>query len=273
MGSTERREVAVPKYFVKDPDKPSIGGNIVRMVLGGLVAIIGLAFAGDSGTCAALGLVVGLVIVGVGVAGYFSAQSKYQAALAKTQPKPSDAQMDAWLAEDKQRFQSEALDKLDLLPDQILGDPSDPILVIGPRRGAMLQLGEDGIIRFSAHDMVIVYLTDYHLAAYQCEFDFGDGRVLTESTKEYHYTDVVSVSTQTEASDIFAVMVDGKEKPIARMQKFALSVASGEKIEVAIAFPQAEDILKNGRMPPTGAEKAISTIRAMLREKKGGVHA
>jgi hypothetical protein len=116
-------------------------------------------------------------------------------------------------------------------------------------------------------------LTDYHLAAYQGKLELASGTLLNESTQEYHYTDVVSVSTQTASSGLIAVMMDGSKKEIASYQQFALSVASGQSIKVAISFPQLEDIVGKGKLAPTGADRAISTIRTMLREKKGGTQA
>jgi phage terminase large subunit-like protein len=271
MPTTEERKVAVPKYFMKSPEKPNGTKQFLMIGLGVLMLIGGVAsLASDSSGCGGALILGGLLVGAVGALGLTGLQSKYRTELAKTEPKPSDAQMDAWLAEDTARFKADALQKLDIVREQIVGDPDKPITVIGPRAGAMAQVGQDGIIRFSAYDFLVVHLTSYHLAAYQCEYNFVDGLPYSESTKEYHYSDVVSVSTQTDASGLFAVLINGQQKSISRMQKFALSVASGEKIEVAIAFPQAEDILKTGRLAPTGVENAISMIRAMLREKKGG---
>jgi hypothetical protein len=272
---SEPRKKAVPKYFKKTPDKPEYGGAIALMVFGGLAFLIGLLSSG--GGDASGGIICGFLAGGglalMGVISYSNKSSKYRNEYEKAEPKPTDAQMDEWLAEDLARTKREAMTRLDLVPEQILGNPEDPITIVGPASEAKWAVGKDDIIRFSMHDILVVYLTDYHLAAYKCKLNFVSGMLDSESTQEYHYTDVVSVATQAASSGLAAIMLDGTKKEIASYQKFALSVASGERIEVAISFPQLSDIIEKGRLAPTGADQAMSTIRAMLREKKGGTQA
>jgi hypothetical protein len=279
---SEPREKAVPKYFRQTPKPPSYAGPIILTVIGALVVlgglIMGIFFAAGADDasgivcCAVPGFLAGVVPAVIGGIEFLNSRAKYKKEYGEAEPKPTDAQMDAWLDEDLARIKREAMGKLDLLPEQILGDPDAPIVVFGPANEAKWASGKDDIIRFSRYDILVVYLTSYHLAAYQCALDLASGTLLGESTQEYHYTDVVAVSTQAASSGLVAIMVDGKKKEIARYQKFALSVASGERIEVAVSFPQLEDIIVGAvSLAPTGAEKAISTIRAMLREKKGGV--
>lgn len=275
MSSNEKRETAVFKYFIKSPKEPNYRGTTFGMVLtigGILVALIGIN--GDGGP-----LCIGGLALLFGGYTWINAASennkikaKYEEEFQKAEPKPSDEQMDKWRSGDLERIRKQSLPKLDLVQDQVMGNPNDPIMVVGPSEGARLAVGKDGMLRFSSHDIVIVYLTDYHLAAYSCTVNMATGLETKESTQEYHYKDVVSVATQADNSRLFKVIVDGQDKPLADYQKFALSVASGERIEVVIAFPQFGDIIKNARLAPTGAENAVKVIRAMLREKKGGVH-
>jgi len=74
---------------------------------------------------------------------------------------------------------------------------------------------------------------------------------------------VVSVSTQEVSSNY--QLPDGQK--LVHVQEFRLSVASGESIRVTINPYQ---IAKNekAQLPPTGAEKAVSVLRTMLRTKK-----
>ncbi len=193
----------------------------------------------------------------------------YEKECKKTEPKPSDQQMDLWLRKDVDRIKKSSLQKLDLLAEQLWSDPNDPICVVGLGNNAALAVGQDGFIRASIYDVLVVHLTDYHLGAYKCSLDLAAGEVTSESTQEYHYADVVSVSTQTDNSG-FAVMVEGEKKSIASYQKFALSVASGEQIQIAISFPQLDNIINRGELAPSGADRAVGVIRTRLREKKGG---
>jgi hypothetical protein len=191
--------------------------------------------------------------------------------------KPTDEQMDNWLNQDLEEIKRDALQKLDINEEDIITPPGfegqglQSIMFIGPSQKAELAIGQDLNIRFSIYDILIVYLTQYHLAAYKCTLDLATQIRTKESTQEYHYTDVVSVSTKT-GSDL-ALTVNGETKSIANYQQFALSVASGESITVATPTSFSEQILaiiKDGKLPDSGADKAIRAIRSQLREKKKG---
>lgn len=293
-GSNEPREKAVPKYFIRTPDKPiledvardkrnaTFGGvlmlvSLILVPLNWLLGLLGVFFL-DIGTL----LFLASVLLIVGLWRYISANNsrkrkekanaeamaRYQEAFDKAEPKPSDQQMDNWLNADVQRITQEGLQKLDLELSQLL---REPIIVIGPSQNAAARVGDDNILRFTQYDVVCVFLTNYHLAAFNGRLDMSDGVLTRESTQEYHYSDVISVSTRTESSQTFTLVVNGQHKSIPLFQEFALSVASGEQIRVVTAFPNLEDYVQKGKMPVTGADQAISAIRARLREKKGGV--
>jgi len=273
MSSSEPRETAVKKYFTKTPETPEDSNHAVWFIIGIVAVLIGIAMIDGIGF---LIILAGGWCLWQGIKSWSknsSAKTDYDKAYAEAEPKPSDEQMDAWLEADIRKLTEQAIDKLDLMPEQIFNENKEPIKVVGPSKGAGLAVGKDDIIRFSKYDLVLVYLTDYHLAAYKGTLDMALGTTTSDSTQEYHYADVVSVSTQTAGSDIFAVMVNGERKAVNSVQNFALSVASGERIEVAIGFPQLTDIVKQGKLLPTGADKAISIIRSRLREKKGGTQA
>jgi len=196
----------------------------------------------------------------------------YRETYEKAEPKPTDQQMDGWLKGDVARLKSEALKKLDLESEQLMR--AEPLLIVGPADQTAVAVGKDGTIRFSRYDIVVIYLTDYHLAAYEGSLDMATGNTTRESTQEYHYTDVVSVATQ--AGNLFNIEVNGEKKSIDTYQKFSLAVASGDHIDVVVAFPQKDQIkefLSTGEFAPSGADEAIRVIRARLREKKGGTHA
>ncbi len=265
MASTESRSTAVTKYFKATPEKPSYIENIIAMVGGGIAFLAGLS--DSSLTCLAI---LGFIAAGWGFLAYLAKNSSYNNAYREAEPKPSDKQMDEWMEQDKKQIVTDAVAKLGLVPEKVL-NLNDPLVVIGPKSSAKFKIGGDGIIRFSAYEIVVIYLTDYHLGAYSCGWDFVNGRSTSEQTQEYHYTDVVSVSTLSSNTSFSVVTVDGKDHPIQSHQQFSLSVASGESIKVTVAFPQVEAIFQQGKLLPTGSEKAISALRTMLREKKGGV--
>jgi len=216
---TESREKAVPKYFIETPKKPEVPDVItdrVIAVVGGVLALVGVVLLSTGRVCSGLiGLPLGGLLLLMGLSSNYAAEKAYAEKLKeyereyeKAEPKPSDAQMDEWLQEDRQRIRLEALKKLDLEPSQLIR--KDPIEVIGPADAANLAIGKDGVIRFSKYDIVVVFLTDYHLAGYQYTLDMAQGAQIAESTQEYHSKDVVSVATRTEGSGLFVMMVNGE---------------------------------------------------------------
>lgn len=271
MAPVDSRVESIKKYFIITPKSPSYLNEIVYMVLGGIIFFAGLIFgANDNNSfCVGAGFVCALIVAGKGGLDYLSKKSAYDKAYGVAEPKPSDAQMDRWLEQDTKQIIQSALGKLDLASDQVL-NINEPLVVTGPKTRALIALGKDGILRFSEYKIVVIYLTNYHLGAYEADLDFITGKVVIEETQEYHYTDIVSVATVHENTPFTAKTPAGREEQIALQQQFALTVASGDKIQVTVALPQLKGVFETGKLLPSGAEKAMSTLRAMLREKKGG---
>lgn len=198
-----------------------------------------------------------------------SKQNTYQHELALAEPKPSDSQVDAWHQDDIEKLKERTLELLDLQPEEFLSDCPEPIVVVGPGDNPAVRVGEDGYIRFSVHNVLIACLTENHLAAYKCTVNLTDGIPLNETTQEYHYQDIVSVSTQVDTSEGYTIVVNGQQQAVASQQRFALSVASGEKIQMGVAFPQLTQFFQNGKVSDSNVDQAIRQIRTVLREKRG----
>ncbi len=309
MSSNANRKEMIPKYFIPTPEEPKRNSppelGKKDLIVGILLAGFGLlvlpnVFWYEYYIYSMFGWSIGQYVYWFGIVFFLalgakrawswysedSSQKKaheeafqremsnYREAFAKAEPKPSDFQMDRWLEEDIEELRKDALGKLDLNDEDMVHDPGKPIIVIGPGNRAQIGIGQDLVIRFSIYDILLVFLTEYHLAAYKCTLDFATKIRTYESTQEYHYADVVSVSTKT-GSDL-ALTVNGETKSLANYQQFALSVASGESINVAtpVSFTEqlsgAAEMIRNGKLPDSGADKAIRVIRNRLREKKGG---
>jgi hypothetical protein len=280
-GSNAPRNIAVTKYFIKTPARPTYFLSIVC----GTVAFLGAiplgyflwvtaksprGWSADCSSCLSIFLMgwVGSFAL-ITVVSFVTNRNRYRRAWHAAEPKPTDSQIDAWHKSDLERLKKHAMNKLDMSPEQVeVDNPNGPLTVEGPGPSASTRSGFDHIIRFSAHEILIIYLDKYHLASYKCIVDLVDGLVKTETTQEYHYADVVSVSTQTENSSL-TWFLDGSPLQFPSYQKFALSVASGEEISVAIS-PNAAEIMHGNSMPDSGADRTIKAIRARLREKKGG---
>lgn len=216
---------------------------------------------------------VGIIPIAIGIWGLVS---HYQ--------KPTDEQMDAWLQEDMKGLKARALAKTGLDPSELIGET---VMVYGPRfwkvGGASLGIkkGKDNIVRFMPVGVTVINFTPHQLVAYQCALDRVTGNPLSESTDEYFYRDIVSVSTQSQsrtwnAAEIPTALLPGPVKDLIiagqlqlnAAEQFVLTTSGGTSIEVVLRDPQLIQKAGGGNIPTEMAEKAVQTIRKMLREKK-----
>lgn len=174
-----------------------------------------------------------------------------------------------------------ALDKLGL-------DAGDTVrenmLIKGPRyydrsdADLVFKEGEDGIVRYSLHNIVIMVFTKKHLAMYQCALDLQTGNRLNERTEEFFYKDIVSVGTQTQTNTLldedssFNYISGSSNKTISITQQnawesFELRNAGGGVITVPI---ESKAVLKQmgGSFEESEIDKAVNSIRVVLRDKK-----
>ena len=200
---------------------------------------------------------------------------------------PSDAQIDAWIEEDLTAVQKHSFDKTGLDEDDLV---AEPVIVKGLRfwniGGAEIGIraGDDRTIRFSPIGVTVICFTPDQLVAYQCALDLFTGKALSESTEEYFYQDVVSVSTTSDTlswseetlsksgildTPLKELMVGGKLQFNAA-ETFVLTTSGGTNLEVVLSDPKLIEVVGGGSIPIDTAEKAIRAVRKMLREKKGG---
>lgn len=226
--------------------------------------IIGLPFLALYG--------LGLVLIGIGIWG-----------LVDWNKKPDDAQMDAWLDEDLILLHGKALSKTGTDPSELVGEP---VMVTGPRfwniagaEGAYKK-GKDNVLRFTPVGVTVLNFTPNQLIAYSSALDLMTGNALNESTDEYFYRDVVSVSTKTKSMTVSGTgAIKGGLKgglmgalkgglQLNAAETFELTTSGGTSIEVVLRDPSLIEKMGGGEIPTTRAEKAIQTVRKMLREKK-----
>lgn len=182
----------------------------------------------------------------------------------------SDRQVDQWLQAGINKLAAESRQKLGLSERDIIGEP---LIVKGPilwetfgidKNDLVWKVGDDETVRFGIYGVTIIQLTERHLGAFSCDYNFLKDVALNSATEEFHYQDVVSVSTKEQDSS-YTLPTGAK---LTRAQMFRLTVASGDAVEVAIGASKIGEITGSERIPETGAEKAVSVIRTMLREKK-----
>lgn len=250
---TEAELQSVVSYFQEPSNLPLI------LMLCGVMVFFGGIF-----------VLIGIVCLGLGIYLYSENQKN----------KVTDEEFD--------RIKDKAYGLLDDVAYSKLGlDKSDTVrenlFIKGPRYydgGANLVFkeGEDKVIRYSLHNIIILVFTKKYLAMYQCALDLQTGNRLNEVTEEFFYKDIVSVGTQVKSSTLlkegtsFNYIAGNSKKQISVSQEvawesFELRNAGSGSIEVPI---KSSEILKQmgGKFEENELDKVVNSIRAILRDKK-----
>lgn len=246
-GSEDAKRKRIRNYF----KKPKLVGGIV-------VVIIGFLMLSSSST------------VGIGVLFLLAGVGWLFLELKPVIDSPSDQAVDAWLSDDINSLKKRSLERLNIDESELIRKQS--IVIRGPilwqTRGIpskeiVWKKGKDKQIRFSINAITIIHLTQHKLSSYQCDYNFIRGVPLNERDDEFHYRDVVAVSTRDDASNY--ALPNGTLMKHA--QFFKLSVSSGDSIQALINSP---DLLEftGGSLPDTGLDDAIKALRKVLGEKK-----
>jgi len=178
----------------------------------------------------------------------------------------SDTQMDNWLDEDIQAIiKDRPFDKLGISKDDLV---SESMLVVGPiywyvngfdQNDILAKGGKDGFNRFSVWTVQLFMFTENYLCSYKCDYNWLKNTYINESTNEFFYKDVVSVKTDTVSSA--HTLKDGQQ--MVHSEAFQLKLMGDE---VTVITNDAS--LKTSTAMTSKAEKAVQSIRVMLRDKK-----
>jgi hypothetical protein len=240
--SEQEKRAAIKKYFVKVP-----GWMWIVVVLAISLSVILKDFS-----YLIPGIIIGLFI------------------WLKLKGKPSDSDMDGFIAEDLQNAIAKSLIKTSIDNSELV---SESVIIHGPRLsrtgGAefLFKRGKDNILRFSPINVTVINMTENQLVCYTASLDLTTGNFLNESTDEYFYKDVVSVSTKTDSSTI-EIESTKEIMQLNSAETFELTTSGGTSIEVLLRAPKLIEYMGGGDIPTTEAEVAIQAIRKMLREKK-----
>jgi hypothetical protein len=247
------------KYFARFPK-----WTIVVIALGLLVLT-----SGDMQT-----IITGIVLAAIGGWRLYSWTQK-----------PTDAQVDAWVDEALKKIKSRALQKTGIDESELV---AESVAVYGPRfwniggADVGIKKGTDGVIRFMPLGVTVLNFTQNQLTAYQCALDLATGNPLNESTDEYFYRDVVSVSTHSKSLTWDSAALGAKAlstgplKALVKAGKlqfnaaeiFSLTTSGGTSIEVVLRDPTLIEKSGGGSIPTDMADKAVQAVRKMLRDKK-----
>lgn len=186
----------------------------------------------------------------------------------------SDADIDQWTQEDLDKLSKRSLDKMGIDASELV---SEGVIITGPRLSNLgpakfgFRKGKDNVLRFTPVNSTIINFTQNQLLVYRCALDLITGNPVNEATDEYFYRDVVSVQTSSETVSVSlpGTSLDGLQCNAA--ESFKLTTSGGTSVSMALRDPSLVQKMGGGEIPTTTAERAIQSIRKMLREKKGAL--
>jgi hypothetical protein len=286
----EERKKRLEKYFHEAPDPRNKIVARALMVIGGaglaasalLFATIGAGLAGVVLWCAATTALTGCVN-----------DARYRKEHAAAVPRPTDREMDRMLAEALVDSSAKAMKQLGFTVDDLaltseswdpiahlergnpILQPSErrPLLVFGPYETAKVAVGRDGVWRFSEYRIMVICPTHYNFGLYMCATDLLSGTLSREETHEYHYDDVVAISTVTVADEEprpLGIRDEG-ELRFARtlVRELRIMSSSGDSRSIYVAVPGHSESGRATTQLSSGIDDVISAVRRVLREKKG----
>jgi hypothetical protein len=184
----------------------------------------------------------------------------------KKQKLATDSQMDEWLEEDIQLIiKNRPYDKLGISKEDLV---AETLLVVGPVywnvsgfdvKDILMKKGKDGFNRFSIWTVQVFMFTENYLCSYKCQYNWIKNTYINESTNEFFYKDVVSVKTDTISSAY--TLMNGQR--MVHSEAFQLKLAGDE-----ITVITNDASLNTSSVMVSKAEKAVQSIRTMLRDKK-----
>lgn len=270
--STQERKPTAHKYFLPIPVPPSLTGPQVMMVLGGIgvflgfLLLIGAAADQDNSllVCPAVLVGIGGLVLGVkGALRFFGARSAYARAVAKSEPRPTDGQMDWWLQLDKFALLDCALRNLDRSLEDLICEPQ---MVIGPASPSQQAVGQDGVQRFSRYKVVVMLLAKRRVSVYSCEWDFVNCIISNADAFDFRYSDITGIRVRqpheaTAGNTLVLTDSAGREVEISPSKIFEMIIAGTDRIAVIIdAAPSGTQSVQQ----PSGAAAAEKRIRRQL---------
>jgi len=217
-------------------------------------------------------LLLGLVLVEllVGKALLLAGILWLSGALVLNARRPSDQEVDELLSRDLKSLVPKALAGLD--PPEMLAAPlalSGPVERSATATGSLFvrpRAGRDGGLRSPVNHAVILVPMEDQLGIYSCEHDSLTGSTSQVAVEEHHYRDVVTVRLE---EDVEVSASSGHDRRTAApTQVFSLELTNGRRLSVPVSVAWQEESPGGERPLPTGLEKTVLAIRALMRDKR-----
>ena len=267
----EARRERVRKYFVPLPKNP-IGAHIK---LGIAVLILVLGVAGNAGFLLFAAFIV-LIWAGVGYGRYVRARMR-------ALPRATDPQMEHWLYSRIPEIVEDGKRRLNIHPTEIgPGEGTGWLPFVGiPDRedwNYVQARGLDGVLRFSAYEIMVVYLSNWRLPVYQCVLDMESGATVMDQTKEYNLKQVDGMETVSDRVALTGPNGSGQQGTqapamttahITRRQLVNLVVSGRAAVSLLIGIGQGDSLHTEG-VSRSQIDMGIATLREYLRSHQNG---
>ena len=275
-----QRAEKVRKYFTPTPKKVEPAAHLAA--LAGVVALV--VFGAVIGSF--LLVVFFALAIWVGRIGLrrYKIYRQYLRDFAAAEPKPSDQEMDAWLREDVAFIQGRAPERLNIntgLQTEGRGGqlifPAQKIVSVHEsdfnNEYTAVARGTDGQLRATRYDVLILFLTDKYISTYGGLLDFRTGDLIVDAQHEYHYRDIVQVSSisvpvERSMEQFIRFVIDDPDAPqtISYRKQFTLTLAAGRPVTMTTGYngPTAT----SGEVAWVDNEHALPIIQRMVRARK-----
>lgn len=248
------RSELVKKYFIRNPKKPNYTNAQLLIVLG--IVIIGIGIATVPGLA-----LLGVIPLLVGGANYNQLKSEYSTLITEAEPKPLDKQIDEWLVGDVKTVMKEAQLQLGISDEDI---STIPLVIDAPHKGTKWAKGTDGIWRFQVHNMLVFFLTKHHASIFKGVIDLATGTVSFNLTKEFPYKGITNLETTTDNQDM--LFADGAKVFSSGAKTLSIYTSGGDKIAIEYYFISETSENNDSKLPDPGAETALKALRKRLKE-------
>jgi hypothetical protein len=213
-------------------------------------------------------LVCGLVWLGVG--------------LVLATQRPSDEEVDRFLASDLGAVVERATRAFDRAEDEVRAPALallSPLALAGgsSRLGSYrMRTGRDGRRRSPVNRAVVLLPMADQLGIYSCAQSSLTGEVSSISIEEHHYRDIVSLRMEvdmlpiasTAASTTPRAGLELKGPGRQSIQRLTVELTNGGKVAVVVTSAWQPAGAGDSALQPTDLEKALTAIRALLRDKR-----
>ena len=206
---------------------------------------------------------LGFVILAWGGFGFF----RYMREVNRARPKATDPQMDAWLNEALMPIVMQGVQRLSVHPTELAYPPAEngqlsdehrlvfvgiPDLADFPYRQAR---GKDRQLRFSAYQIMVVFLSTWRMPVYECVLNMETGNTVTDATREYHLNQVDGVETFSDRVNVYRNVSTGQQSAtpgpsaighVTRRQYVRLVVSGREAIRLQMAIADGDTARMEG---------------------------